>query len=344
MTYYSQIVNLPVGSTPRTCDEQNALYKSAKEENDARVAELSEQAAECHRAHEAFANALAANSSAAECRKALADYESRKACLDDVARYEDEVRKYQKAEQDYRKYESDYNAETQAMRTENARRLAENQRRQMVYQQTKANWSQQYGRYRSYVASVNAQGAALNEAWGRTLQQLPSLRNYNFTRRTTRCNGSSHRCVTQAWKVANLQTVLRGLGNTNPTAPDHLYSYYPTCPTCPSHVANPGAEPSPPTLLGMLAGPPKTSFEQFLRDKRLKVPTRPANENCAPLGSRPTCNPSAPGMPAEPTCTPPEIPPAPVAPTCKKSFAGMGGILVWVALGGAGLYWYAKKK
>jgi hypothetical protein len=104
----------------------------------------------------------------------------------------------------------------------------------------------------------------------------------------------------------------------------------------------------------MLPEPKKPVYQSvpsqtsWLAGKGIGAPGPAPKQDCGAKPVKPSCNPTkviAPVGP-KPTCTPPEIPPMPVKPDCKRPLLGIGqnGLIVAGLATAAVLFALKKKK
>lgn len=259
---------------------------------------------------------------------------------------------------------ADYEVAVASTNTKNYAISQSNKGLEIGYAQRLATWQKQLDAYQLWGRNVAGQMRSGEEHFQRQTQQYPVLKDYDFQYRTYRC-GAHMRCMPEKIRNALLNScaVVKGLGVTYPKgkADDCLVSrYYQVCPAeCPPAAADPGAKPAPPTLLPYLQAPKPpdliiiVSLDDFLRKFGVEKPgPLPLCSPVVPPAPKdPACTVDIlPSVPPKPTCTPPEIPAMPVEPTCQLSeskprvFGQVGTMWLLLAAGGAGLYWYSKKK
>lgn len=374
MAYSTRILNIPLGAS---CQDQHDAYAAEKARVSQLAAQLGQEAANCHKLHGNYDKAAAKNAAAAEersrCAKAHQDWMPRKAAYDAYMAYRADCVRYLDAKKKYVEYtnglmaqnvklKADYEKALASVQSQNANLRSSYMNQIGSYQTAMTVWNQKNAAYTAYKSAVQAQAYSLGMQWSNIQQNNSAYTNkYNWPLLTNRCDHRM-RCVTKAWKLSNELkcTGVKGLGALGATLPDattcQYYHYYPVCPdSCPPFAPHPGTPPTQPGEPTYLVAPKEPTYNaiptlgQYLQSKGIKQ--MPDNCGSTPAvadpGSKPSCDPNAalPAVPPRPTCTPPNIPPMPVAPSCKTTvFGQVGPMWLLLAAGGVGLYWYAKKK
>lgn len=218
------------------------------------------------------------------------------------------------------------------------------------YDSALAKWTQQKQAHDAYAGYMRGMASGYAQSWGMTQNRYPVLKDITIDYRSKVC-GQPIKCMPQSVKdsLVNRCTVVKGLGELKVEPICLLRKYMPTCPAspnCPTPVSSPGPKPTPPTKPALREIP---IWAAWLRQE---AGLGPGLEGCDPNkypdpGPKPSCNPQArpTPVPPRPTCSVPNIPEVPPAPTCKPGFfEQVGPMWLLLAAGGAGLYWFAKKK
>jgi hypothetical protein len=371
----------PLSGAP-SCKQQRELYEQERARVSSMAAELGPVAANCHKLRGEYDSAVSAHAVAAE-KKArcvaeqtkyaadLSAYTAYTAFKKDCQAYLDAVATYKalvaRLDAEAKARLDKYNADYATIDRKNYAISQANQGAEITYAQNLASWQKAKAAYDGYLSAINSMSYSTWMQFESTLSAQPALKNYAWNLRTYLCNASPFRCVPQSWKdsVASKCNVVRGLeggrrglgADPIPASTCQYWQYYPTCKvTCPTSVANPGAAPKKPTPAPLLAYPAKPTYSDLERPtweayrKSLGVKDMPGCDKTpavAAPGSRPSCDPNAPLpiVPPQPTCTPPDIPAMPVAPSCEPGLMEqIGSMWLVLAVAGGGLYWYSKRK
>lgn len=363
MSYTSNVVDFPSAvSGMFPCKEKHAQYKVDKKAHDALVRELSAEAATCSGLHTDYEASVAANAAAlsqlAQCQAAhtahttvTGDFNSRNAEIK-ACEAANKVVKGKLATNANKK--RIYDSARAAAISRNGGIQRSNAGLRRGYEGSLAAWTVRDAAYKTYRLQVSGMARGMGISWTRKVSANSWMQNYTWDQKTQIC-GMMLRCQTASWHKAKQITCnpVKGLGSsaqvssssrvrpgTKATECQAFYNY-PYCPTsCPPYKSHPGTKPSTPNYGSMGPMPTPPTY--------LSVgPKQPCPSPKKKPGSAPACDTgmTIPSTLPTPTCTPPELPPAPIAPTCKISmFSKVGPMWLLLAAGAGGVYWYSKKK